>query len=71
MRGTLVCAVNEVGAELEAIEIAAELSDRLGLRLVLLLVLEPEADPAAAADERTSRLLLARLAAEQGLTQRV
>lgn len=50
MRGTLVCAVNEVGAGLEALEIAAELSDRLGLRLVLLLVVEPEADPAAAAD---------------------
>jgi nucleotide-binding universal stress UspA family protein len=69
VRGTLVCAVNEVGAGLEALEVAAELSDRLGLRLVLLFVVETGADPAATvADERSARLLLARLAAEQGLT---
>jgi nucleotide-binding universal stress UspA family protein len=67
VRGTLVCAVNEVGAGLEALEVAGELSDRLGLRLVLLFVTETGADPAAiASEERTARLLLACLAAEQG-----
>jgi len=68
VRGTLVCAVSEVGAGLEVLEIAAGLSDRLGLRLVLLFVVEKGTDPAAtAANERSTRLLLARLAAEHGL----
>jgi nucleotide-binding universal stress UspA family protein len=72
VQGTLVCAMNEVGAGLDALETAAELSDRLGLRLVLLFVVEAGADPAAtAADERSARLLLARLAAEQGLADGV
>jgi nucleotide-binding universal stress UspA family protein len=67
VRGTLMCAMNGVGAGLEALEIAAELSDRLGLRLVLLFVVETGTDPAVtAADERNARLLLAHLAAEQG-----
>jgi hypothetical protein len=38
MRGTLVCGVNDSEAGRSALELAVELSERLGLRLVLAYV---------------------------------
>jgi len=70
--GTLVCLVSDTGAGLGALDVAAELSNRLGLRLVLVSAFKEGGDPeAAAAYERGAPLLLGRLAAERGLTGEV
>jgi nucleotide-binding universal stress UspA family protein len=69
---TLVCIVSDVGSGGAALEVATEVCSRLGLRLVLVSVLEGDSDPvAAAADERRARLLLVRIVAEWGLTGEV
>jgi nucleotide-binding universal stress UspA family protein len=69
---TLVCVVSDVGTGGAALEAAAAICSRLGLRLVLVSVLERGSDPvAAAADERGARLLLVRIVAEWGLTGEV
>jgi nucleotide-binding universal stress UspA family protein len=70
--GTLVCVVSDMGTGGGALEVAAEVCSRLGLRLVLVSVVEGGSDPvAAAADERGVRSLLVRLVAEWGLTGEV
>lgn len=72
MPRTLVCVVSDVGTGGAALEAAAAICSRLGLRLVLVSVLERGSDPvAAAADERGARLLLVRIVAEWGLTGEV
>jgi nucleotide-binding universal stress UspA family protein len=69
---TLVCMVSDVETGWAALEAAAEVCSRLGLRLVLVSVFEAGSDPAAAAaDERGARLLLGRIVAEWGLTGEV
>jgi hypothetical protein len=69
VRGTVVCAVGDTQAGLAALELAAELSDRLGLRLVLVRVGEAIDGPAASG-ARSAGLLRARLAADRCLAQR-
>jgi nucleotide-binding universal stress UspA family protein len=80
MHGTLICGVDESEDGRRALELAVELSDRLGLRLVLAHVtsgIEPIAsDPDGAesvsmkANREGAARLLARLAAEQGVADR-
>jgi nucleotide-binding universal stress UspA family protein len=77
MRGTILCGVNDSDAGRGALELAAELGDRLGLRLVVAHVADgiPPVGGEANGDESvTTRAnregaarLVARLAAEHGL----
>lgn len=69
VRGTVVCVVGDTQAGLAALELAAELSDRLGLRLVLVHVGDAIDEPAASG-ARSAGLLRARLAADRGLAER-
>lgn len=72
MPRTLACVVSDVETGRAALEVSAEVCSRLGLRLVLVSVLEGGSDPvAAAADERGAQSLLARIVAEWGLTGEV
>jgi nucleotide-binding universal stress UspA family protein len=77
MRGTILCGVNDSDAGRGALELAAELGDRLGLRLVVAHVADglppvggdgngDESVTTRANREGASRLV-ARLAAEHGL----
>jgi nucleotide-binding universal stress UspA family protein len=77
MRGTIVCGVNDTEEGRGALELAAELSERLGLRLVLAHVVEgiaslngdgdgDESVTMKGSHEGAARLV-ARLAAEHGL----
>lgn len=79
MRGTIVCGVTDNAEGRDALELASDLSRRLGLRLVLAHV----ADGRASLDGRDgtesvgmqknhegAALLVARLAAEHGVTDR-
>jgi nucleotide-binding universal stress UspA family protein len=80
MRGTVMCAVNDSRDGRRALETAIELSDRLGLRLVLAHVgggIEPLArngDGAESVSMKANRQgaarLLAQLAAEYGVADR-
>lgn len=77
MRGTLVCAANENDDGRAALETAVELSERLGLRLVLAYAsdgigaIAADADGAESVTMKANReggaRLLARLAAEYGV----
>jgi nucleotide-binding universal stress UspA family protein len=74
MRGTLICSVNDKDDSRAALELAVELSARLGLRLVLAHArdgIEVGADGAESVSMRANReggaRLLARLAAEYGI----
>jgi nucleotide-binding universal stress UspA family protein len=74
MRGTLICSVNDKDDSRAALELAVELSARLGLRLVLAHArdgIEAGADGAESVSMRANReggaRLLARLAAEYGI----
>jgi hypothetical protein len=82
MHGTLVCAVNDSDDGRTALEMAVELSERLGLRLVLAYVsdgigpLTENGDEEGAesvsmnANREGAARLLARLAAEHGVANR-
>jgi nucleotide-binding universal stress UspA family protein len=80
MRGTLVCAANEDDDGRAALEMAVELSERLGLRLVLAYVrdgigpVEAHADGAESVTMKANRegaaRVLARLAVEYGVADR-
>jgi nucleotide-binding universal stress UspA family protein len=80
MAGTVLCAITDGEEGRGAVEVAAELSDRLGLRLVLAHVasgISPIGGDAADNESVTMRgdregaaRLVARLAAEHGLAQR-
>lgn len=80
MRGTLVCGVNDREDGRRALEVAADLSARLGLRLVLVHVndgigpiAEGDDDSESVsmkAEREGSARLLARLATEQGVADR-
>ncbi|MDQ3867820.1 MAG: universal stress protein [Actinomycetota bacterium] len=75
MRGTILCGVDDSDDGRSALELAAELSERLGARLVLVHVADGLPPAGAAGDEsvttRASRegaaRLLTRLAAEHGV----
>ena len=79
MQGTIVCGVTDCEEGRGALELAVELSRRLGLRLVLAHVAEgfasingAEADPdnesvTMKANRRGGEVLLARLAREYGI----
>lgn len=79
MRGTLVCGVNDNHDGRAALEMAVELSERLGLRLVLAYVSDgigpvaADADGAESVTMRANRQgaarVLGRLAAEYGITE--
>ena len=81
MRGTIVCGVNDSSQGRAAVEVAAELSERLGLRLVLVHVGDgiaarrgdgEDGDESVSMEgdrENAARLVL-RLAAEHGLSDR-
>jgi nucleotide-binding universal stress UspA family protein len=78
MRGTIVCGVDDTEEGRGALELAAELSERLGLRLVLAHVVEAipsldvdggESDTMKDSRDGAARLV-ARLAAEHGLADR-
>jgi nucleotide-binding universal stress UspA family protein len=75
MRGTIVCGVDDTEEGRGALELAAELSERLGLRLVLAHVVEAipsldvdggESDTMKDSRDGAARLV-ARLAAEHGV----
>jgi nucleotide-binding universal stress UspA family protein len=80
MRGTIVCGVDDTEEGRRALELAAELSERLGLRLVLAHVVEGissldvDVDVDESVTMKDSRdgaaCLVARLAAEHGLADR-
>lgn len=79
MRGTIVCWVDDTEEGRRALELAAELSERLGLRLVLVHVVEGIASLDDDGDESVTMMkdsredaarLVARLAAEHGLADR-
>ena len=80
MRGTLICGVNDNLDGRAALEMAVELSDRLGLRLVLVYArngieaVSPDTDGAESVSMRAHReggaRVLARLAAEFGVADR-
>lgn len=81
MRGTVVCGVTDTDEGRGALEVAAELSARLGLRLVLAHVAEGIAPIGDGDDDRNesvtmkgnregSARLLSRLAAEHGVADR-
>jgi nucleotide-binding universal stress UspA family protein len=67
--GTIVCAVNETTGAAEALRAAARLSDRLGMRLVAVNVVEHvPLSPAARREARAGGLrLIDRLLADQGI----
>jgi nucleotide-binding universal stress UspA family protein len=77
MRGTLICGVSDSDDGRAALDLAVELSDRLGLRLVLahardgIEAIDADADGAESVSMRANRegaaRLLARLAAEYGV----
>ena len=77
MRGTIVCGVTDSEAGRGALEVAAELSERLGLRLVLVHIAdsirplngngESSESVSARADGKGAARLVARLAAEHGV----
>ena len=80
MQGTIVCGVADTAGGRGALELAAELSERLGLRLVLAHVADGIASPDGNGDgdesvgmkgnrEGAARLV-ARLAAEHGVAGR-
>jgi nucleotide-binding universal stress UspA family protein len=66
VRGTIVCGVVDNDEGRGALELAAELSERLGLRLVLAHV----ADGSATVDGEGAARLVERLAAEHGVEER-
>jgi nucleotide-binding universal stress UspA family protein len=79
MRGTIVCSVSDTEEGRSALELAAGLSERLGLRLVLAHVAsgielsgngDPDADESVSmqADRQGATRLLERLAREYGVT---
>ena len=80
MRGTIVCGVTDTEAGRGALAAAAELSERLGLRLVLVHVADGVApvgfngdsgeSVSTRADGKGAARLLARLAAEHGVASR-
>jgi nucleotide-binding universal stress UspA family protein len=78
MRGTIVCGVDDTEEGRGALELAAELSERLGLRLVLAHVVEGISSLDVDGDESVTMKdsrdgaarLVARLAAEHGLADR-
>jgi nucleotide-binding universal stress UspA family protein len=78
VRGTLVCGVNDSEDGRSALELAAALSERLGLRLVLAHISDGIAPVAGDGEESVSMKanregaarLLARLAAEYGVADR-
>jgi nucleotide-binding universal stress UspA family protein len=78
MRGTIVCGVDDTEEGRRALELAAELSERLGLRLVLAHVVEGISSLDVDGDESVTMKdsrdgaarLVARLAAEHGLADR-
>jgi nucleotide-binding universal stress UspA family protein len=78
MRGTIVCGVDDTEEGRGALELAAELSERLGLRLVLAHVVEGipslDVDGDESVTMKDSRKgaahLVARVAAEYGLVDR-
>jgi len=79
MRGTLVCAVTEDEETADALALRAELSERLGLRLVLAHAVDGipatgdrKADESVTtkANREGAERRLARLAAEHGVTHR-
>jgi nucleotide-binding universal stress UspA family protein len=77
MRGTIVCGVTDSEAGRRALAVAAELSERLGLRLVLVHVAdgigpldvhgEVSEGVSTRADGKGAAQLVARLAAEHGV----
>jgi nucleotide-binding universal stress UspA family protein len=77
MRGTIVCGVTDSEAGRGALAVAAELSERLGLRLVLVHVVdgigpldvngEVSESVSTRADGKGAAQLVARLAAEHGV----
>jgi nucleotide-binding universal stress UspA family protein len=76
MRGTIVCGVDDTEEGRGVLELAAEVSERLGLRLVLAHVVEgigsldgDESVTTKGSHEGAARLV-ARLAAEHGLADR-
>ena len=81
MRGTLVCGVNDIDEGRAALEMAVELSERLGLRLVLACVIDGIGPVASDSDGAESVMmkanregaarLLAHLAAEYGVADSV
>jgi nucleotide-binding universal stress UspA family protein len=77
MRGTLLCWVNDSAHGRAALTTAAELSDRLNLRLVLAHVADEiggastDEKPAWTRQREGADRLVARLAAEHGLSDRV
>ena len=80
MRGTVVCGVTESEEGRSALAVAAELSERLGLRLVLAHVVagmapldvngEGSESVTTRADREGAARLVARLAAEHGVADR-
>jgi nucleotide-binding universal stress UspA family protein len=77
MRGTLVCAVTEDEESSDALALGAELSERLGLRLVLAhavdgmgAVQNGDESVTTRADRQGAERRLARLADEHGVTKR-
>jgi nucleotide-binding universal stress UspA family protein len=77
MRGTILCWVNDSAHGRAALTTAAELSDRLDLRLVLTHVADEidgasaDQKPAWTRQREGADRLVARLAAEHGLSDRV
>jgi nucleotide-binding universal stress UspA family protein len=67
MRGTIVCGVNDTEEGRRALEVAAHLSGRLGLRLVLAHVVDGMASRDGDGGCGEAARLVARLAAEYGL----
>lgn len=77
MRGTLVCVVTEGEESADAVALGAELSDRLGLRLVLFHAVEgiddrcgEEGVESRSSERRGAERRLARLADEHGVGDR-
>lgn len=76
MRGTILCWVDDSAHGRAALKTAADLSDRLRLRLVLAHVAEgddgarADASPASIRQREAAARLVARLAAEHGVSDR-
>jgi nucleotide-binding universal stress UspA family protein len=77
MRGTLLCAVSSGEESADALELAAEVSDRLGLRLVLAHAVDgidgmddEDESVTMKANREGAERRLARLAQEHGLANR-
>ena len=75
MRGTLVCAVTEGGESADALALGAEVSERLGLRLVLahavegLDAIDGDESVTMKAGRQGAERRLARLAVEHGVAE--